>query len=136
MDAYCAKTQVNHEELKAAMKASHERIEALMIVSLEVMEACLEKEKEPTSMEMKSVAVHEEVPKEDAAAKTGRALNKQHGDQNLALGAVESCGSQKKLAAACRGMTHHAGVAWCKGHTGKMLHQEPRKDERTRRDIG
>jgi hypothetical protein len=62
--AHHAKTQANHEELMAAMKASHERIEAPMDVSLAVTEACLVKAKEPTSVEMKSIAVHEEVPKE------------------------------------------------------------------------
>jgi hypothetical protein len=56
-----------------------------MDVSLEATEACLEKAKEPTSVEMKSVAVHEEVPKEDAMLETGRALNKRHRDQNLAV---------------------------------------------------
>jgi hypothetical protein len=41
--------------------------------------ACL-KSKEPTSEEMKSKAVHEEVPKEDTAVKTFGALKKRHGD--------------------------------------------------------
>jgi hypothetical protein len=41
-------------------KASHERVKTLIDVSLEVMEAYLEKAKEPTSVEMKSAAVHEE----------------------------------------------------------------------------
>jgi hypothetical protein len=49
------------------MKGNHERIEALMDISLEATETCLEKTKEPNSMEMKSVAVHEEDPKENAS---------------------------------------------------------------------
>jgi hypothetical protein len=39
---------------------------------------------ESASEEMKSVAVHEEVPKEDAAVESGRAQNKLHRGQNLA----------------------------------------------------
>jgi hypothetical protein len=36
--------------------------------------------------EMKSVVVHEEIPKEEAAVKTCRAPKKRHGDQHLAVG--------------------------------------------------
>jgi hypothetical protein len=42
------------------------------------MEACLES-KEPTSVELKSVVEHREVPKE-AAVETFGALKKQYGD--------------------------------------------------------
>jgi hypothetical protein len=95
-----------------------------MDVCLEEAEACLEKAKEPTSVEMKSVAVHEEVHKEDATVKPVGALRKRHRDQNLAVGCNEkpkewtqsNGGSRRKLAAAHRGMTHHAGVARRKGH--------------------
>jgi hypothetical protein len=129
MDADHGKTEVNHEELKAAVKASHERIEALMNVSLEKM-------KELASVEMKSVVVHEEVPKEDAAAKTGGALNKQHGDRNLAVGRCKKAKGtdpgpwwfRKKLAATYRGMTRHAGVAWRKGHSRENV--APRTQKR------
>jgi hypothetical protein len=73
---------------------------------------------------MKSVMVHEEVPKEHATVKHVRRLRKQHRGENLASERYQklkeqtwgNCGSQKKLAAACRGMTHRAGVAQCKGH--------------------
>jgi hypothetical protein len=41
---------------------------------------------EANSEDMKSVAVHEEVPKEEAAVKTVRALKKQHGNWHLATG--------------------------------------------------
>jgi hypothetical protein len=40
-------------------------------------EACL-KSKEPTSLEVEYVVVHEEVPKEEAAVGTVRALKKQY----------------------------------------------------------
>jgi hypothetical protein len=44
----------------------------------EEMEDCLES-KEPTSVEIEPVAVHEEVPEENAAVKTVRALKKRYG---------------------------------------------------------
>jgi hypothetical protein len=44
-----------------------------------VTEACLES-KEPNSVELESVTVHEEVPKEKAAVKTVRALKERYGD--------------------------------------------------------
>jgi hypothetical protein len=74
--------------------------------------------------EFKSIVVHPEVSKEDAAVETGRALNKWHGDQNLATGHRRkpkkriqgNGGCQKKLATAHRRMTHRAGVARRKGH--------------------
>jgi hypothetical protein len=117
-----AKTEVNHE-LMATMKASHERIEALIDVSLDVMEAHLEKVKEPTSVEMTSAVVHE-VHKEDAAVKPVGALRKWHRNWNLAIRRHKepkeqtqgNGGYQKKSATARRGITHHAGVARCKGH--------------------
>jgi hypothetical protein len=63
-----------------------------------------------------------EVPKEEAAVKSFRAL-KGRGDRHLAVGQHGQprertqgyCGSWMKLAAAGRKMTHHAGVALCQG---------------------
>jgi hypothetical protein len=77
---------------------------------------------------MKSVAVHEEVPKEDAPVETRSALKKRHRGQHLTAErhgkpkewTQGSGGSLKKLATTCRGMTCHAEVAWRKGHS----HQE------------
>jgi hypothetical protein len=43
MHARQAKTEANHAETMAAVKASQERMKSLMDVSLEMMEACLEK---------------------------------------------------------------------------------------------
>jgi hypothetical protein len=51
----------------------------------EATEACLES-KEPTSVEIESVAVHDDVPKEEAAVKIVRAPKEQYGDQHLAIG--------------------------------------------------
>jgi hypothetical protein len=69
--------------------------------------------------------VHEEVAKEEAAVETFGALKKQHTGWHLATGHCVKLkernqgngGSQKKLAAACRRMTHHTEVAWHKGHS-------------------
>jgi hypothetical protein len=73
--------------------------------------------------------------------KTFGALKKQHGDQHLA---VRCCwkpkkrtqgngGTYKKLTAACRGLTHRAIPAWCKGHlrdkARTRLCQEPRRTD-------
>jgi hypothetical protein len=55
----------------------------------EKMETCLEKAKEPTSVEMKCVAVHEGVYNEDAALKPVGALRKQHRDRNMVAGRHE-----------------------------------------------
>jgi hypothetical protein len=75
-------------------------------------------------LEIECVAVHEEVPEEDAAVKTFGALKKQHGDWHLAVRCCRNPnkqtqgngGTRKKLAAACRGMTHQAISAWHKEH--------------------
>jgi hypothetical protein len=48
------------------------------------MEACMES-REPTSVEIESVVVHEEVAKEKAVVKPVRALKKWYRDQRLAM---------------------------------------------------
>jgi hypothetical protein len=54
--------------------------------------------------EMKSVAEHEEVPKEEATVKSVRALKKRHGDQSQPKKRTQGYGgSWKKLVAAHRG---------------------------------
>jgi hypothetical protein len=68
------------------------------------MGTCLES-KEPTSEETEIIAMHEEVPKEEAAVKTVRALMEWYGDQHLAIG---RCQRLKKW-------TCHAIPALCKG---------------------
>jgi uncharacterized protein (DUF3084 family) len=64
MDAYLAEMRAWRKEATACQEET---------------EACLDG-REPTSMEMESVAVHEEVPKEEAAVKPVRALKKRHRD--------------------------------------------------------
>jgi hypothetical protein len=75
------------------------------------------KEKE-TQMEQ------QEVPKEENAVKRVIALKKRYGERHLAVGRPRkpkkqtqgNSGSRKKLAAACRGMTHSTISARRKGH--------------------
>jgi hypothetical protein len=110
------KTDANLGEMMASLDAHYER-----------MMSCLGKTEatdlEANAEEMQSVAVHEAVPKEDAAVKTGRALNKRHRGRHLAAGRRRQPkdrtkgkgGCRKKLAAALRGTTRRAGAAWRKG---------------------
>jgi hypothetical protein len=110
------------------MDAAHEEMMAELRAWRKKMNAHQEKRK-ATDLEAnpevkKSRAEHQEVPKTHAAVETGRASKKQHRDQHLVekgrqeskARTQENCGSQKKLVAARRGTTHHAGVAWSKGH--------------------
>jgi hypothetical protein len=118
-------------------------IDELLIIMLEKMDSNLEQIRawrkemkahqeamEANPDEMKSVAVHEVVPKEEAAVKCFGALTKRRGDRHLAVrrrrkpkkrihGEVVSW---KKLAA-CRVKIHRAGVAWRTGrhHEGSMV---------------
>jgi hypothetical protein len=73
---------------------------------------------------MKSEAVHDEGPKEEAAEETVRGLKEPSGERHIAvrrLGLLQkrtkvNGGSRKKLAAACRGMTRRAIPARRKRH--------------------
>jgi hypothetical protein len=92
MDIRQARTEAIHEEIIIQMDAHQERMGANVSASREetracqeVTEACLESKK-PISLEIESIAVHGEVPKEEATVQTVRALNKQHGDWRLAIG--------------------------------------------------
>jgi hypothetical protein len=77
-----------------------------------------------SSEEMKSVAVHEEVTKEDAAVKTIRARNKWYVDRQLAVGRrrqpkkrTQGNGGARKELAAVRGqLTGRANPARLKEH--------------------
>jgi hypothetical protein len=94
-----------------------------MTACQEMMGACLET-KEPTSVEREFESEHPEVPKEGEAVNSFGALKMQHGDRHLAVRRGEkqekqtqgNGGSRKKLATTCRGMTHNAIPATCKGH--------------------
>jgi hypothetical protein len=73
-------------------------------------------------VDMESDTEHQEVSKEHAAVETGKAPRKWHRDQHLAAGrrgkpkklTRGDCGSWRKLAATCRNVSCHAGVAWHK----------------------
>jgi hypothetical protein len=95
MDIYQARTEDSQEEIIAKMDAHWERMEASInawrtnkkktAACQEATEVCLQS-KEPTSVETESVAVHEDVPKEEDCRHGPRAI----------------------VAAASRGMTHRA----------------------------
>jgi hypothetical protein len=75
-------------------------------------------------LEAESAAVHEDAPKKNAAVKPVRALKQRYRDRHLAVRRRgqpkernQGTGdSRKKLRAASREMTRHAGVGWRKGH--------------------
>jgi hypothetical protein len=112
-----AKQEESTARLEIKMDSHHEKL----MTSKEKLEACLGKtEAYPENMEadpkeMKSIAVHEEVRKEEATVETFGALKKRHRDWHLAVGRhgkpkewTQGDGESQKVAAACRGMTHHA----------------------------
>jgi hypothetical protein len=97
MDVIHAKMDAYLKEMKAEITADNEKFETLRDTLVSRRDAHhatieartdvgLEKAKEQTSLEIKSVTVHEEVGKEDAARETGTALNKRHEDRNLGIG--------------------------------------------------
>jgi hypothetical protein len=120
----------------------------------EGMMACLGKA-EATDLEanpekMQSEAMHREVPKEEAAAKSSGALKKPHRGRQVAAGRCGqpegrtrgNCGSRKKLAAAGRkrpAVQEWHGARYTSSERiklGSKLPEEPGKNERTRRDCG
>jgi hypothetical protein len=68
-----AKMDCHHEKLMTIMKAGKHKTEAMREACLEKTEVCLER-KEPTPVEIESVAIVEEVPKVEAAVETARSL--------------------------------------------------------------
>jgi hypothetical protein len=127
------KTDANLKEIKeeirtnqARAEANHEKMMAKLDAHHEIILACLGKTEamdlEANPEEMQFVVEHWEVPKEHATVKSVGGPRKRHGRRNLASGHCRkpkeptwgNCGSQKKLAAASRKMTRHAGVPWRK----------------------
>lgn len=88
--------------------------------------------------EMKSVAEHQVIPKEEAAVETVRALNKWHGDRHLAVRCPSqpkkwtqcNCRFQKKLATAYKGMTHCARGAQNKRQSKDIVVQRTWKGQK------
>jgi hypothetical protein len=142
-----AKADANVKEIKEDMKTNQTKADANlketngeMIAKtdsqLEKMKFCLGKTEatdlEAHPEERESEAVHEEVPKEEAAVQSVVALKKRHGDRNLAVGCRRkpkkrtqgNGGSRKKFAATGRGMNRRVIPARRKGHG----HQGPGRD--------
>jgi hypothetical protein len=110
----------NQEEMTATVSTNLQK----MKFWLEEMKAYPEKQ-EANPEGMKSIVEHQEVPKEEAAVKTVRALKLRYGEQHLVVGRRRELKKRshgdgappwKKLAATCRWMTHRAVPAWRKGH--------------------
>jgi hypothetical protein len=80
--------------------------------------------KKPTPVEMAKIVAHPEVPNEETEVETVRALEDRYGKWHLAVQrqrqmkkqTQDDGGSRKKLAAACRQMTHFSIPTLCKGH--------------------
>jgi hypothetical protein len=100
----------------------HERIMAKIDAHLERKMACQETTearlecKEPIPMDRESEAENLEVPKEEAEVKSSGAMKKLHRGRHVAAARRSEpkeltrgkCGSRRKLAAACRKVTHRA----------------------------
>jgi hypothetical protein len=79
-----------------------------------------------------SEAVHEEFRTEDGAVKSSGTMKKRRRGRHLAAGRPGEpkqltrgiCGSRRKLAAACRKMTHSAEVARRRGHDRRRYDQD------------
>jgi hypothetical protein len=69
------KAKAGLEEVEAAVDVFKERLDKMDAMDLEANQEKLE-----------AVVVHQEVPKEEAAVKTVRALKEHYGDQHLAIG--------------------------------------------------
>jgi hypothetical protein len=86
-------------------------------------------------VELEPVAEDQKAPKEHAAVKFSGALRKRHRGRNLAAECCQklkertrgNCGSQKKLGAAHRRMTQHAGVAQHKGQREQHCKRSPQR---------
>jgi hypothetical protein len=144
------------EEMLAKLDAHHKRMMARMDSWLEKMEACLGKT-EVTDLETNPVEIESEVEQQEvlkeAAVKTVRALMKQHGDRQLAIGCRQKLKkltqgngrSQEKLAAAWRGLIAMPSLHGVKDQQlnrddekigpGRMLQEKPQKDGCSGRDI-
>jgi hypothetical protein len=140
-------------EMKSTVSAIEEEMDAWIanmrdgrkevIACQETTEARLEY-KEPTLVDMESEAEYQEVPKEEAEVKSSGAVKKRHRGWHLAVGChgkpkeptQGNCGSQRKLAATSRKMTHGAGDMVARGMTKSVWYKKPRKDGHSGRDVG
>jgi hypothetical protein len=137
MNANQAKSDTTIREMLTKIDANQENMDAWIAekggmakkttACREATEVCL-KSKEQISLEVEP----EEVLKEEAAVENVRALKKRNGDRHLAVRrrgqpkerTQGSGGSQKKLAAACRGMTRSAIPARRKGQGRQVQGEE------------
>jgi hypothetical protein len=147
MDAHHTRTEANYEDMMAKLDAHQERIKASVNAWRKEMKAN-RGATEANPDEMKSVMVHEEVPKEEAAVKSLEALKKSRGYRYLAVGRCGEPqewtqgkdGSRRELAAERRPAVQewHGARDTSSGRIrpGTKLPEEPGKDGRSRGGNG
>jgi hypothetical protein len=143
MEANLEKMEPNPGEKEAGVERQETPNEDVAIYSLrkyrkETM-AC----QGTTEARLESELEHQEIPNEDAVVKPVRGRKKRHRGRKQAAGrrgelkelTRGDCGSQKKLAAACRKVSRRATVAWCKRNVFRNSwtnrNCEPRKEVTT-----
>jgi hypothetical protein len=153
MNANQAKTDVNLKEIREEIQSGQAEMRSIVNVwmadmnkdgkkttSCKVMTvACLDiQELNPEDME--SEVEHREVPKENVVVKPFKGRKKRHWGQHLVAGRrgetkelnQGECGSRRKLASACRKMSHRAAVARRKRNIFRKIRTQgncgPRKE--------
>jgi hypothetical protein len=127
MDACIANRRDDQEETMSCQEMMEPRLECEEPISDDI-KACHEATEantekiEPIQGMMQSVAEHQVAPKEDVIVKPVKERKKRHRGRKPATerrGEPKEmtrgdCGCRRKLAAACRRVSHHARVAWRK----------------------
>jgi hypothetical protein len=148
-DTIIAKTDANLAKTEAKLDAYLEKPQAWlekMKARGEVTEDHPEK-REGNTEEMKSILEHQEVPKEEAAVETIKALEDRYGNQRLTVrrrGWLNKRtqghgGSRQKLATdgwPAMPYLHPASNKVVRDQARTMLYMEPLKDGHSRRDVG
>jgi hypothetical protein len=123
-DGACLENVKNNPE---KTKVSLEEMEAAVVVFEECSDKMDTMDFEPSQEKPDTVAEHQEVSKDEVAVEIIGALEDRYGNWHLAVGRCRQPKkwtqgndvSWKKLAAARRQMTHHAGTARCKDRCHK-----------------
>jgi hypothetical protein len=117
-----AEREADREQSKADVEQMQAEMEERRTVTQAKTDKKLKELTEPSQEMMQSAEEHQEVPREEAAVIPVRGRKRRHRGQKEAAGrhgepkelTRGDCGSQKKLAAACRKASRRATVAWCK----------------------
>jgi hypothetical protein len=142
IEANQAKTNTNLKEMREEIKCGQAKMRSILnawiadmkkdrkeAVSCQVtMAACLDSKK-LNPEDMKSEVEHREIPTEEVAVKSSGIMRKRHRGRHIAVGRCGEpkeltrgdYGSQRKLAAACRNVSHHAAVGWHEGNVFQKI---------------